>query len=441
MQEFDEVMDNEVEEGLDSELEPVDVIPTEDSVANLLKITSDKFTREKRVIKIADIGFGEPMKIGRKQTLSGLTQSVKELGVVTPVHVMAVDEESAEDGYRYVMIDGLRRTFGALKNGMTEIDAIVWTFEDKDRGMDFLLILSLILNRTQSRRWQEVWDLFQILEMQFSMTPGTLEYLLQLQAGDAMKLKDVMLSDYSEVKEALLSSQKDLDGCYRLLQKLRKEEDTLAKDDATGFSDTVEDADELVSSDTGSGNVLSDQDVLELLEMADSISELDVDEADFSEMNTPSNIEHQKVGERHPVDRAIKDGVFQRDNFRCRCCGTGGVAFLGTLIYHHLIPVSDGGADTIENGLTLCDSCHQILHIIQKNGGYIAMTKDQFDAYDEKEQKRIKMILKFARIAVEADKRKGKTKKEIVEDANASARHRMPGETLKETQELFNNAK
>ena len=98
MQEFDEVMDNEVEEGLDSELEPVDVIPTEDSVANLLKITSDKFTREKRVIKIADIGFGEPMKIGRKQTLSGLTQSVKELGVVTPVHVMAVDDESAEHG-------------------------------------------------------------------------------------------------------------------------------------------------------------------------------------------------------------------------------------------------------------------------------------------------------------------------------------------------------
>ena len=62
------------------------------------------------------------------------------------------------------------------------------------------------------------------------------------------------------------------------------------------------------------------------------------------------------------------------------------------------------------------------------------MTETQFNDYDEKEQKRIKLILKFAKIAVEAHKRVGNSKDIIVKEANKSARHRMPGETLKETQ-------
>lgn len=416
-----------------------DGIDTE-AVSNLLKITSDKFTRVQKVIKISDIGYGEPMKIGRRKTLTGLTRSIKELGVVTPIHVKAVSDEDAEDGYRYVLIDGMRRIFGALKSGMTEIDAIVWTFEDDDLSMDFLLILSLMVNRTQRKRWSEIWDLYQIIEMQHNVSPGTLEYLLQLQGGDAMKLKDVMMCEYSEVKEVLMNGEKDLDGSYRLLQKLRKEEDQLARDDAMGISDTAEDAEDLASS-LEQGTQLSDDDVLELLEMADGVDELNVDEEDFDTLNVPSEIEHQKSGERHPVDKVIKDGTFQRDNFRCRCCNTGGVAFLGTLIYHHVIPVADGGPDTVDNGLTLCDSCHQILHIIQKNRGYIAMTKSQFDEYDEVEQRRIKLILKYARIAVEADKRRGRSKKEIVADATASARHRMPGETYKETKGMYTSAK
>ena len=62
------------------------------------------------------------------------------------------------------------------------------------------------------------------------------------------------------------------------------------------------------------------------------------------------------------------------------------------------------------------------------------MTEAQFNEYDEREQKRIKLILKFAKIAVEAHKRVGNSKDMIVKEANKSARHRMPGETLKETQ-------
>ena len=420
-----------------------EIFDGEEKAMHMLKITSDKFDLDEKTIPIKSIGFSEPVKTGRKQTMIGLTKTISELGVVTPIHVMTTetyDEDEDDDSFKYILLDGLRRIFGATKNNITEIKAVIWDFHDKELGRQLALPLSLILNRTQKRSWAEVWDLYTILEMQSQVTPGTLEYLLQLESGDAMKLKDVMLCDYSEVKEGLLSGEKTLDQCYKMLQKLRKEEDALANEDNTGFSDTVEDADEIVN-ESNSNGLLSDDDVMQLLELSDSIDENDIDEQDFEEMNTGGEVEHQVVGDRHPVDPAIKQGTFQRDKFRCRCCQTGGVAFLGTLIYHHAVPVSDGGPDTIENGLTLCDSCHQILHITQKNRGKINMTKEQFDEYDEQTQRRIKLILKYAKIAVEADKLRGKNRKEIIADANAGARHRMPGETLKETQRLYQSYK
>lgn len=410
----------------------------EEKLSNLLKITSDSYTRKFEKIRLDQIGFTDPVKKSRAETMTGLTSIVKDLGVLDPIDVMTV--EDPDDDYKYVLISGLRRVFAALKNGQTEIDAIVWDFKDKDQGNDLALYLGLLLNRTQKRNWGEIWHLYQVLELQSAITPGTLEYLLQLESGDAMKLKDVMLCDYDEVKQALLSGEKNLDSAYKLLAKLRKEEDKLAKEDETGVSDTVEGAEEIASDNVGEQGQLSDQDVMELLEMVDGVDE-DVTDEDFDEVNKGSfEEEGQKVGERHPVDPAIRQGTFQRDNFRCRCCGTGGVAFLGTLVYHHAIPVSARGKDSVANGLTLCDSCHQVLHCAEKAGGKIPMTKEQFEEYSEAEQLRIKRILKFAKVAVEAHKRVGNSRDKIVKEATASGRHRMPGETLKETQIGFATA-
>lgn len=428
-------------EGSELEEEYDNTFDGEERVQNFLKLTSNAFSHRIETINIKQIGFTEPIKQGRQHTMTGLTATIRDLGVLTPIHVMTVPEESEDDDYKYVLIDGLRRIFGALKNGQEEINAVVWDFEDKDKGSDLALYISLLLNRQQKRDWAELWHLYQVLEAQSPITPGTLEYLLQMESGEAMKLKDVMLCDYAEVKDTLLSGEKDLEACYKMLAKLRKEEDKLAMEDATGVSDTVEGAEELAGDNVGEGGELSEQDVLELLDMADSMDD-NVSEEDFNDLNTSGfDDEHQKVGDRHPVDPAIRQGTFQRDNFRCRCCGTGGVAFLGTLVYHHIIPVSAHGADTIENGITLCDSCHQILHCAEKAGGKIPMTKDQFEEYSEGEQKRIKFILKFAKIAVEAHKRVGNSKDKIVQEAVKSGRHRMPGETLKETQIGFNAMK
>lgn len=414
---------------------------TEERALNLLSLTSDKFSLSTEVIKIGEIGLSEPTKRGRQKTMIGLTQSVKDMGILTPIHVMKVAEEDATEDYKYVLIDGLRRMFGAIKNGMTEICATVWDFEDKEKGMELLLPLSLMLNRQQKRQWSEVWDLYRILELQSAITPGTLEFLLQLEAGDAMRLKDVMLCDYSEVKEALLSGEKNLDACYKMLQKMRKDEDQLWKDDATGFGDTVDGAEEVAGDVTEGSEQLTDQDVLELLEMADNLDDdSEVSSDDFSDMSTPDSdfVDQQKVGERHPLDPALRQAVLARDDFTCRCCGIRMVGVrLGLIAAHHILPVHVGGKDTLENLVTLCTNCHISLHCIERNGGTIMMSEQDFNNLLPSEKSSLKRALKLARIAIAADKRRGMSKEQVAAVTRDSVRHPMPGTNLKENMAIY----
>ena len=437
---------SETVKGSQFEAEYDAVFDDEDKASNLLKITSAKFTRSKGIVDIKSIGFSEPIKLGRQKTMIGLTKSIAELGVVTPIHIMKVAEENADDDYKYVLIDGLRRVFGALKNNITEIDAIIWDFEDKELGMDLLLPLHLILNRHQQRKWSEIWDLYRILEMKGQMTPGTLEFLLSLEGGDAMKLKDVMLCDYPDVKEALLNDEKDLNGCYKMLQKYRKDEDRLGKDDATGFSDTVENAEELTEQEDFKEQ-LSDSEVLDLLDMAKDLDNLDdVSEDDFDALSTPDDsfVNSQKVGDRKPIDPAVRQAVLQRDSFTCQCCGLKMIgARLGLIAVHHIIPVhvNEKKCDRMDNLITLCTNCHIGLHIMERNGGTILMSKEDFDALPEDEQISLKKAHKLANIAIKADKQKGLSKEEISKLTSDSIKHPMPGTGLKENQSAYAAAK
>lgn len=425
---FDEVEAGEYDEAFTGE----------EKLTHILKLTSDSYTRRFERIKINQIGFTDPVKKSRAETMIGLTSTIKDLGVLDPIDVMTVPEESEDDDYKYVLIAGLRRVFGALKNGQTEIDAIVWDFKDKDRGSDLSLYLGLLLNRTQKRSWGELWHLYQVLELQSAITPGTLEYLLQLESGDAMKLKDVMLCDYDEVKQALLNDEKTLDGAYKLLSKLRKEEDRLAAEDATGVADEVEGTEDIADNHVGERGILSDQDVLELLEMADS-ADADVDGDDFSSLNQGVD-DRQTVGDRHPLDPALKSAVLSRDKFRCRCCGFGGPAALGILAVHHVIPVHCSGVDALDNLVTLCLNHHILIHVSERNGGKLQMTKEEFDSYTPEEQTALKRVLKYARVAVEADKRQHMSMDDVRAATTDAIRHPMPGAGLPDTQRAYREA-
>lgn len=53
-----------------------------------------------------------------------------------------------------------------------------------------------------------------------------------------------------------------------------------------------------------------------------------------------------------------KAACLNRDNYTCQCCKTK----KGTLHAHHIVYRSNGGADTLDNLITICEACHKKLH-------------------------------------------------------------------------------
>lgn len=430
-------------------------IDADESLARAIEINKGSFSIAMSTISISDIVIPTPIKDSRKETYLGLMRSVEELGVLVPIQVMIsegyaeyVEETGSEEGYdgpKYVLLDGLRRIFASKKNGLDRINAVIYDFEDKDKGSDMVNILSSILNKVQKKSWSEIWYMYQVLESQSALSPGNIEYLLQLEPGDAMKLKEVMTrkDEFPEPAEDLLSKKKTLQQAYNMLNKLMKEQDQLAKEDISGVSDMEET--EGVINGEGSDDKLSDEEVKEILDMESSFDG-DLSEEDFDELmgnNLPDD--RQTVGERHPLDPALRAAVLQRDGYCCQITGRGkglpAPIALGILNVHHKIPVHCGGTDSMDNLITICLDAHTLIHIIERNMGKLGMSKEQFDELDEEEKKFITGVMKIARIAVEANKRMGRSREQIRKDTADSIRFKMPGAVQKENMEAVAKAK
>lgn len=414
----------------------------EERVSNALNLKKSSFTLKYGDVKLEDLSFTEPIKKGRKETYLGMTTTIKEVGILTPIHVMVtegyvdwLDGGMSEEfqGFKYIVIDGFRRVYGGIKNGLKDCKAVIWEFEDKDLGSQLITSLSRLLNKVQIHSWSEIWYLYKVLELQTSMSPGTLEYLLSLESGDAMKLKDIMLCDYSEVKDELLGDKKTLSQCYNMLQKLRKDEDQLMIDDTKGISE-VDTAEEII--DKNDIVSLSDDEVMELLDMIDDFSG-DLSEEDFDELagnDIPD--EGQRVGERHPLDPALRAAALSRDEYCCQVSSKGkglpADIALAILNVHHLIPVHAGGKDTLDNLITLSLDAHTLVHIIERRNGKLGMAKEDFDKLPVEEQDYFKRIMRIAHVAVEANRRVGNSKEKIKKSTSDSIRFKMPGTALKE---------
>lgn len=430
-------------------------IDADESLARAIEINKGSFSIAMSTISISDIVIPTPIKDSRKETYLGLMRSVEELGVLVPIQVMIsegyaeyVEETGSEEGYdgpKYVLLDGLRRIFASKKNGLDRINAVIYDFDDKDKGSDMVNILSSILNKVQKKSWSEIWYMYQVLESQSALSPGNIEYLLQLEPGDAMKLKEVMTrkDEFPEPAEDLLSKKKTLQQAYNMLNKLMKEQDQLAKEDISGVSDMEET--EGVINGEGSDDKLSDEEVKEILDMESSFDG-DLSEEDFDELmgnNLPDD--RQTVGERHPLDPALRAAVLQRDGYCCQITGRGkglpAPIALGILNVHHKIPVHCGGTDSMDNLITICLDAHTLIHIIERNMGKLGMSKEQFDELDEEEKKFITGVMKIARIAVEANKRMGRSREQIRKDTADSIRFKMPGAVQKENMEAVAKAK
>jgi len=62
---------------------------------------------------------------------------------------------------------------------------------------------------------------------------------------------------------------------------------------------------------------------------------------------------------------ALCSAVLYRDGWKCRYCG-----LRNNLTVHHIIFRSDGGPDESWNLITLCNSCHNGVHVDVLDGVY-----------------------------------------------------------------------
>ena len=74
---------------------------------------------------------------------------------------------------------------------------------------------------------------------------------------------------------------------------------------------------------------------------------------------------------------------------------------------------------------------------MERNGGSIMMSQKDFDELPENEQLSLKRALRLARVAIEADKRKGFTKEDVQKLTQDAIRHPMPGAGLKDNQTAY----
>lgn len=392
-------------------------------LSSKLKITEER-------LKIADLIPSYFKKQSRRKTIIGLNGIVSQWGVINPVHVMKMEDDDT-----YLILDGLRRIYAAMKNGMEEIDCRVWDFEDKVEGKKLVNVISLMINRTEHYRPIEQWNMLQLLESVNGLSPVLLEYLLQLEAGQAMKLKDVMLceEDYYEIRDKLAEGEFDIETAYKKLCGERKKENRLQREDNTAIANTI--ADEEVIEQQSEKRRLSDDEVHDLLELANT----DVTGKDISELDMTDEIrssdKYQTTDDRHPVDPSIRQSTFIRDDFHCRCCGIGGPQWLGVLVFHHAVPVYAGGPDTVDNGLTLCQNCHMTLH------NYIqGKVQVKLDELSEGQQTTFKNIFKYGNVALKAVQSRGISRDELAKIDKTGKQHAFPDANLKDNVHMYSQA-
>ena len=433
------------------------------SVNDVVTVKSDAYSVRYTHISPHQVVGTKPIKDYRADTYSGLFNVVREMGVIVPVVVTPLAEyadfladnnittgaEADELGYagpRYRVLDGWRRIFASLKNNYDEIPAAVITFHDPEVGRDLSNLMHLVLNRAQTHTWAEKWAMLQVVEESYSLTPSMLDWLLLLEAGDSMRLKEVMLAEYPEVTEDFLAGKKDLARSYKALEKLRKAEaNPTAGDDDRKIS-SVDEAGDLATADTEDAP-LSDEEVKNLLEMGDELREVrdllnkeaDTDDTDIADENyggdpIPENAAEQ-VGfeggdddedmfgevdentvqdtkDRKPLSKELRTAILARDEFTCQACGYGkgitSMVHLGQLEAHHKTSVYVGGSDAMSNFVTLCQRCHGLVHILAGFNAKIGMTKEEFENVPDNDQAMFRVCIKLAKVILKAEEETGK---------------------------------
>lgn len=157
---------------------PVDIVGVSETPSVLSpfedidKILSGmKYDRELRMdLPIESIVITEFDKKARFATKNGLTASIEDFGrVLNPIDVLALPSVDGEEIEMYTLISGLRRVYGASRNGYKTIPAFVWHFADYEKAQRLVPLLGLILNKQQQHSYQEIWNGLSTLEHEYGL--------------------------------------------------------------------------------------------------------------------------------------------------------------------------------------------------------------------------------------------------------------------------------
>lgn len=442
---------------------PVDIVGVSETPSVLSpfedidKILSGlKYDRELRMdLPIESIVITEFDKKARFATKNGLTASIEDFGrVLNPIDVLVLPSVDGEEIEMYTLISGLRRVYGASRNGYKTIPAFVWHFADYEKAQRLVPLLGLILNKQQQHSYQEIWNGLSTLEHEYGLKFSQIERLYPyLESGDVLKLKEVCSESdtYPEPMTELFAGKYTLDKAYKELVKQRKERDVLEEEDHKGILSSTELGKEAVVSDEESGssseggseesensanNKLSAQEVDELLELADnSMDNLTLESAlEQADAVDKGIVQDRKGDGDDDLTPEVKNKIKARDKMVCQCCSKDKVenqgAFLSQLVVHHKVPVHAGGTDDEKNLITLCIGCHHLLHTMEKMGT-LTTDKEHLDTMDEEFRRRILNAWSLAYIAIKAGEKKGYSRKERAKKAQESLGHKFPGQDIK----------
>lgn len=367
-------------------------------------------------------------RIRTSTSIADLVQSIQNTGLLEPLVVAP----TATPGV-YVLLAGYRRIAACAKLGKRMIPCII----NNRVSTPEIPILEALYNHSKKYSIKEQIAYIDYLEKQKGiMSPSMIEFLLQMNSGDYSKLKDILEDNDDDIVTKLYDGVYNIETAFKKLEQRRKKESQEEKDikqTASAYSNEessqIQDAGESMS-DEDEAMSLTPEEVARFTTSADALDD-GLEDASLNDMvhegnQTPGYEAHkQKVGEREFIDPAIKKAVQARDNFTCRCCDVGGQSYISVMDFHHILPVFLDGEDTVENGITLCLTCHHLVHEYATGDLHLPKekSKEEVDAMTveakieyNNEQMRFKRIVKLGQVIRDGINAKGIKKEQYKKD-------------------------
>lgn len=385
---------------------------TDGSRLNMKEITEDNSILEIKDVSLDDIvmTYDETFQMNcfgldgnNKRVITSmdtLRRSINLYGQVVPIIVSVIDEDAIEPQYQ--IIDGLKRFYVAITDKQTKIRAIVIKKEIKSaKSIIRLLSNQKVVDspesiideaRTVRSQTDDIRESF--IEQIYGLDFGSLEYLNnallnsqedaktrrlvdkyrngELTVGSLVKKLNMLYGESVKYDTHKLSNRirdlaKDIDDDPERIKAIEERLDPEKQFNDQGvdkFDHRLKMNRKNSSSDENERTV-ADAESLLRAKQNKNVELIKSPEVDMSAKNLKEkDDERQFVGERHPLPKATRLAILDRDDYTCQVCGAGGrtqPALVSQFQIHHMVDVQLGGNDDQDNLILLCEQCHALI--------------------------------------------------------------------------------